>query len=137
MTENNDKEEYKIGIDIIKHYSNMENTQLYVYVVLMGAAVAFIFMENTQTDTFLKKCKVGAFLISLCFYIMQESHIYIINHYLKRVSQIENKLGYEGFSKMFGYPKYRFTPGKWALRILYILFTFFWLYIIIINPDYS
>jgi hypothetical protein len=122
------RHEYDKSLDLIKHYATIQFAQLSVYIAMNGAALSVLFGSQPYPLTDLHSFLATAFLAITCllFFVMQESHMYLVSHFLRRAASIEIQLKYKGLSQFPGMPEYKFSPAKWSLRLFYLAVLLGW-----------
>lgn len=125
------RHEYERSLDVLKLYMTLHFAQLSVFIAINGAAVAFLFREQAQPleSIAVIAAELGITVVALLFWIMEESRMYVISHFLRRSAKLEIALGYRGFSVLRGMPEYRYSPSKWALRGFYVLVMASWAFL--------
>ena len=122
------KHEYERSIDILKQYMTLQFAQLSVFIAINGAAFAFLFGGTPPNISLCGGAGAKALVavIAALFWVLQESHMYVVSHFFRRSASLEAELGYRGFLDLPGMPKYKYSPGKVAMRIFYALITASW-----------
>ena len=126
MRDPDTKHEYDKSIELYKHYSTVQFARLSVFVAVMSAGIVYLLGDKSPSEPALSIGNIAMIIVTGLFWIMQESDMYIVGHFLRRSAQLEITLGYCGFSKMPGMPKYKYAPSKWALRAFYFVLLCFW-----------
>ena len=123
------KHEYERSIDILKQYTTLQFAQLSVFIAINGAAFAFLFGGTPPILSPYGGAGVKALtaIIATLFWVLQESHMYVVAHFFRRSANLEKELGYRGFLALPGMPEYKYSPGRLALRVFYALVTLSWL----------
>ena len=120
------KDEYARMIELVKHYATIQFAELSVFIVIMSAAGVSLFSPNTPRGAARVVLMFGAALTALCLWVIHESNSYQMWLFLKRAAQLEEQLGYQGYSKL-RIRAYWLGPGTLAFRSLYVLLILFWL----------
>lgn len=102
----NAKDEYARMIELLKHYATLQFAELSVFIAIMSAGIVFLFGSNAPSEPIPLFVMLGMAIIALCLWIIQESNSYQMSHFLRRAAQLELDLGYHGYSKLPGMPRY-------------------------------
>ena len=121
------EDEFTKIVDIYKHYSNLQFAELSVSIAITGAGLAFIFGDKAPVGSVRTLFMFGMALTAACFWIIWEGNSYQMWHFLSRALQLEQILGYKGFSTLPGIRRVWFRPGTWAFRVFYIGLLVFWI----------
>ena len=115
------------AMDVLRLYITTQFAQLSVFAALTGGAILFFRQGAPGPDRVTVIMASGfAGLTSLCFWISWESMAMIVSHTIRRIGTLEKTLDHRLMSTMPGMPDYRFSPSKWAQRVLYMAATVGW-----------
>lgn len=122
--------EYERCMDAWKHMGTLQLALMPVYVALMGAAFLIVFREPPPPDQTLRIIYIGLIGVTVIFYVIQESHMFNLGLFYKRLAYLEDDLGFNIINNLPKIKEYKIAPAKWAIRLLYFSFLALWAFML-------
>ena len=138
MTNDSLKDEYLDASSNMKHYGTLHFAELTVFVAITAGIITLVFTSHPPLLPLIRKLlKFGGFIVTICFWLMDISGVYLWTHFAKRAAELESQLGYRQYSSLPGAPKFnRIRPATVGLWLFYILILIFWVTTIIWNEKF-
>jgi len=115
----------------LRHYGNIRFAQLTVFLAITAGLVTCVFTFNLSEPAKLL-FKIGGVIISVLFWIVDISDMYLWTKFIRRAAELEGSLNYKQYSGLPGSPKFdRVRPATLAIWCFYLLVFLFWLVTII------
>ena len=134
MNNNYYKDEYNDTSANMRHYGTLRFARLTVFIVITGAMINYLFNPNVEIPLNSLQLKICALIISVMFWIVEVSDMFMWTRFIQRAAILEKQLKYEQYSRLPGSPGFNIMrPATIALWVFYLLVIIFWIWSII-NP---
>ena len=118
----------------MRHYMNMHFAEMTVLVAITAGLMTIYTAPSTSPPSVLAELKcfipIGGMVVSVCFWIMEESALYLWRQFIRRAAALECSMGYDQYKNLPFAPDFRWwkLPGSWAVRFVCIVILSFWFY---------
>jgi len=126
------QKEYEDISNNLRHYGNLQFTQLTVFAVINIAMITLVFDDTKTTHSLKIVLAIIGLLLSLSFLVMTKRITAHWNSYSKRAIELEKILGYRQYTNR---PPSGKISNRNAVYGVYMLLAFLWILTIILNSD--
>lgn len=122
------KHEYSDASQNWRHYSHLRFAIFSVYFAITAGMMVVVFSDEPRFPPLITQfTKIGGLLITLSFWSYQERASQMAIHFGQVLTNLERSLGHTQYSTR---PPNKFPVFKavYVTRILFVLFTAFWIY---------
>jgi len=137
MSNNERLTEYKDISDNVRHYGNIHFVQLTILITITAGILALLFTSNPPLSIYVKNViQYAGLIVTILFYIIIESSLYLWKYFVKRAAELEKTLAYEQYSKLTDKRIFKYRPGTCGIRIFCFILIVFWIFTICCDQQF-